>query len=394
MRRGWKILIVIVVALAVLLTLNTIAVNNETKSAGVTVKGGRILHLPGGDLQVAETGPTGKGKEGAPIVLIHCYACSVHWWDRMVPILARHHRVIRIDLLGHGGSEKPASGYAMDDQAGLVGQALNELHVEGAVVVGHSLGATVATALADQSSELVDRVVDIDKAPDNSDAYTKGFPFLAKLGYVPVLGQFLNRVTPDFAVKDGYEVAFAPGYDISSGFDNSDQVVDDFNAMTYTSYNRSADDEDDYVDRIPLNERLTNAAIPLMVIFGSEDQLYDAEDSIAGFQDVPGVRTATVDGAGHSPNVEKPDETARLVLQFAAEAGDEALSPEPRKTKANHGAKKARVAKDGAKKNGKRRAGKREKRRGKAHREGGGSKQAGGGEKKSKPTNTFDANGK
>jgi pimeloyl-ACP methyl ester carboxylesterase len=355
MRRRWKILIGIVVALAVLLTLNTIAVNNETKSAGVTVEGGRILHLPGGELQVAETGPTGKGKEGAPIVLIHCYSCSLHWWDRMVPILARHHRVIRIDLLGHGGSEKPASGYAMEDQAGLVGQALNELHVEGAVVVGHSLGATVATALADQSSELVDRVVDIDQAPDNSDTYSKGFPFLAKLSYVPVLGQFLNRVTPDFAIEDGYEIAFAPGYDISSGFDNSDQVVDDFNAMTYTSYDRSGDDEDAYVDRIPLNERLTQAAVPLMVIFGSEDQLYDADEAIAGFGEVPGVRTATVDGAGHSPNVEKPDETARLVLEFAAEAGDEAVSPEPKKTKAKHGAKKAH----GAKKKGKKSAGKR-----------------------------------
>jgi pimeloyl-ACP methyl ester carboxylesterase len=334
MKRRWKILIGVVAVLAVLLALNTVAVDNETKSAGVTVADGRILHLPGGDLQVAETGPTAKGKEGAPIVLIHCYACSLHWWDRMAPILARHHQVIRVDLLGHGGSEKPSRGYAMEDQAALVGQALNELHVEGAVVVGHSLGAAVATALAEQSSELVDRVVDIDQAPDNSYG---SLPFLAKLGYVPVLGQLLNRVTPDFAVKDGYKEAFAPGYDISSGFDNSNQVVDDFNAMTYTSYNRSATDEDDYESEIPLNERLTHAAVPLMVIFGSEDQIYDTDRAVAAFGDVPGVRMAIVKDAGHSPNVEKPDETARLVLQFAAEAGDEAQSPEPPKAKAKNG---------------------------------------------------------
>ncbi len=340
MRRRWQILIGVVVVLGVLLTLNTIAVDNETKSAGVTVTGGRILHLPGGDMQVAESGPTAKGKEGAPIVLLHCYTCSLHWWDRMVPILARHHRVIRIDLLGHGGSEKPAKGYAMEDQAALVGQALNELHVEGAVVVGHSLGATVATALAEQSSELVDRLVDLDQAPDSSYG---SLPFLAKLGYVPVLGQFLNRVTPDFAIKDGYKDVFAPGYDISSGFENSNQVVDDFKAMTYTSYDRSAADEEDYVDRIPLNQRLTRAAVPLMVIFGSEDQIYDTDRAVAAFGDVPGVRTAIVKGAGHSPNVEKPEETARLVLDFSAEAGDEARSPEPSKGKAQgkHGNAKA-----------------------------------------------------
>ena len=38
---------------------------------------------------------------------------------------------------------------------------------------------------------------------------------------------------------------------------------------------------------------------------------------------MPGVRTAKVKGAGHSPNVEKPEETARLIKEFAADAGDE-----------------------------------------------------------------------
>ncbi len=50
MRRGWKILIGGVVALAVLLVLNAVVVDHETKPAGVSVPGGLILHMPGGDL--------------------------------------------------------------------------------------------------------------------------------------------------------------------------------------------------------------------------------------------------------------------------------------------------------------------------------------------------------
>jgi pimeloyl-ACP methyl ester carboxylesterase len=322
--RVWKILIGIVVVVAVLLTLNTIAVNNETEPAEATVEGGEILELSSGDLQVVET-PAEARNPGAPIVLIHCYTCSLEWWDGMVPLLSEDHRVIRIDLLGHGGSEKPKSGYAMEDQAALVAEALNELDVQGAVVVGHSLGATVATALAEQSSELVDRVVDIDQAPD--DSFSKGFPFLAKLAYVPVIGQLLNRVTPDFAIKRSYEEAFAPDYDIESGFEDPDQVVDDLNAMTYTAFDSSADAADTYRDEIPLDERLTDAAVPLMVIFGTEDQIYEVDESLAAFQDVPGVRTATIPDAGHSPNVEKPEETARHILEFAADASDAAQSP-------------------------------------------------------------------
>jgi pimeloyl-ACP methyl ester carboxylesterase len=324
--RGWKILIAAVAVLAVLLAANTIAIDNETKPAEVTVDGGQILKLSGGDIQVWEDGPAQGGSGDPPIVLIHCYSCSLHWWGRMVPLVSERHRVIRVDLLGHGGSEKPQSGYSMEDQAALVGEALNQLDVEGAVVVGHSLGATVATALAEQSSELVDRVVDIDQAPDNSFG---SLPFIARLAYVPVLGELLGRVTPDFAVKDGYKDAFAPDFDIESGFDNPDQVVDDFRAMTYTSFDESSSAEDDYTEEIPLDERLTTAAVPLLVIFGDEDQIYDPEESAEAYEDVPGVRTALVAGAGHSPNVEKPEETARLILEFADEAGDEAESPQP-----------------------------------------------------------------
>jgi pimeloyl-ACP methyl ester carboxylesterase len=326
LRRGWAIFIAVVAVLAVLLAANTIALDNETKPAEVTVDGGEILQLSGGEIQVWEDGPTGGGGGEPPIVLIHCYSCSLHWWDGMVPILSERHRVIRLDLLGHGGSAKPQTGYSMEDQATLAAEALNELGVEGAVVVGHSLGATVATALAEQSSELVDRVVNIDQAPDNS--YGE-LPFLASLGYVPVLGQLLNRVTPDFAIEDAYEDGFAPGYDVASGFENPDQVVDDFRAMTYTSFDESATEEDRYTDEVPLDERLASTAVPLLVIFGAEDQIYDAADAISGFEDVPGVRTATIEGAGHSPNVERPEDTARLILEFAAEAGDEAEEPQP-----------------------------------------------------------------
>src|SRR6478735_6817040 len=184
MSRRWKILIGVVVALAILLTLNTIAIDNQTKGAEVTVKGGRILKLAGGDIQVMDIQPAassasrpgaagsqaGSGQRASepPIVLIHCYTCAIDWWDGMIPLLSRTHRVVAIDLLGHGGSEKPDSGYRIEQQASLVAQALNQLGVEGAVVVGHSLGAAVATELAAQSRQLVDRLVVIDEAPDSS----------------------------------------------------------------------------------------------------------------------------------------------------------------------------------------------------------------------------------
>src|SRR6476620_8107153 len=103
MRRGWKIMIGVVVGVAVLLGLNAVVTDKETKPAEVTVPGGKILDLSGGDLQVVDRGP----RDASPIVLIHCFTCAIDWWDRMMPLLTPSHRVVALDLRGHGGSEKP-----------------------------------------------------------------------------------------------------------------------------------------------------------------------------------------------------------------------------------------------------------------------------------------------
>jgi pimeloyl-ACP methyl ester carboxylesterase len=323
-KRRWKILIGVVVVLAVLLAVNAVVIDNQTKGSEVTIEGGEILELPGGDVQVFEQGPTHAEPPTAPIVLLHCYSCSLHWWDKLAPILAEDHRVVRIDLLGHGGSAKPKADYSIEEQSALVATALRRLNVEGAVVVGHSLGGTIAAALASRATELVSRLVIIDQAPDNS--YGPGLGLIADLAYVPVLGEAMHRFAQGFPgsaglIKSGYSDAFAPGFEIESGFENPDQVVEDLRAMTYTSFDRSPGEEDDYTEEVPLNERMADTPVPLMVIFGTEDQIYDAAESLAAYDEaVPGVITEEVSEAGHSPNVEQPEETAALILDFAAEA--------------------------------------------------------------------------
>ncbi len=323
MRRGWKILIGVLLALAVLLAINTLVVDSETKEAEVTIEGGRILELPAGDVQVLDEGD----RADPPIVLLHCYSCSLHWWDSLAPLLARDHRVIRIDLLGHGGSQKPSGGYAIADQAAVVAGALDQLGIQGAVVVGHSMGFSVAASLAQQASQLVDRVVNLDEGPT---ADSCSVPFIAKLGYTPVIGEAVWRLIPDSAIRDGYGDAFAPGYDLADGFPNPDQVVEDLRAMTYTSFKDASKANDDFVEEIPLDDRIRTAAVPLLSIFGSDDQACDPGESQAAYESIPGARVAEIEGAGHSPNVEKPEQTAALINEFAADAGDDTIEGPPK----------------------------------------------------------------
>ena len=316
-------------ALAVLLALNTIAVDNETKAAKVTVTGARIVSLSDGDLQVKEDGPP----TAPPIVLLHGYTGSMRWWDAITPLLAKDHHVIRIDLLGHGGSEKPANGYSMKNQAQLVAEALNQLGVAGATVVGHSMGGIVATALGETSPQLVARIAVIDTPPDNSFAHN---PIKQRLSRTPVLGELTWRALPDSQFADGLKIAFAKGFPVPAGF------VSDLRGMTYTSYKDSHDALDAYVGQQSLDARLQPLAIPLLVIFGAQDQLLNPKAANA-YSDVPGVEIHTIAGAGHSPQIEKPQETANLILTFAR-AGEQQLANELAKARAQKAQKAAQQA--------------------------------------------------
>ncbi len=75
------------------------------------------------------------------------------------------HRVIRLDLIGHGGTEAPASGYTIERQAKLMAAVLGKLGIGSVIAIGHSMGGEVATALAEADPSRIERLVLIDSPP-------------------------------------------------------------------------------------------------------------------------------------------------------------------------------------------------------------------------------------
>jgi pimeloyl-ACP methyl ester carboxylesterase len=183
----------------------------------------------------------------------------------------------------------------------------------------------------------------IDQAPENDGFERKGLPLTAKLTFLPVIGPGLWRLTPDAAVKDGLGVAFASGFDVPDAF------VDDFWQQTYNSYDQTQEAEDTYVSASPLDDRIRRIGrdrpdgLPLLAIFGADEQLYDPEKSLAAYDTVPGSETELVEGAGHSPNVEKPARTAALLLAFASNRPDPGAPAGHRVQKAVQNQKRVRT---------------------------------------------------
>src|SRR5690348_10490166 len=80
---------------------------------------------------------TEAGAGDPPILFVHGWTCNRDNWRDQIPHFAKKHRVVAIDLRGHGDSDKPDEDYSVqgfvDDVAWLIG----ELQLEAPVVVGH-----------------------------------------------------------------------------------------------------------------------------------------------------------------------------------------------------------------------------------------------------------------
>ncbi|MFB9834883.1 alpha/beta fold hydrolase [Actinoallomurus acaciae] len=257
------------------------------------------LSLDDGDIHVCQDGP----RDAPALLLIHGSVSSTRSWNPLVPLLTRSHRVIRVDLLGHGRSAKPADrSYAIPDQGRRVGVVLDRLGVEHAIVVGHSSGGVVATALAEQRPDLVTALVLINTGP-GLDAFIA--PESAAIGpsqWPPTDEQLRGFASAGFS-RAGYEVP--------------QELLDDVRLMTYHTLTTTMQATRDYLERRALPDRLAPLGKPLLVIFGEDDRRWRSS-SAADYRAVPGAKVELLPGLGHSPILEDPPRTAAPLLAFTA----------------------------------------------------------------------------
>jgi len=139
---------------------------------------------------------TDEGSADSVLLLVHGYTCDSHDWSWQIPYFAAEHRVIAVDLRGHGRSSAPPHGYSAIDFAADLAGLLDTLEVSSVVAFGHSLGGVVISALAVERPELVTGLVCVDPAylfPD--DLRTDQDPFsaaLATMDPVPLVQQLFS----------------------------------------------------------------------------------------------------------------------------------------------------------------------------------------------------------
>lgn len=86
--------------------------------------------------------------EGEALIFLHFSGANLMMWQRAIPYFQDQYRLILVDLRGHGKSDKPDTGYHMDDMARDIVGVMEYLKIERAHVIGSSLGAEVGLSLA------------------------------------------------------------------------------------------------------------------------------------------------------------------------------------------------------------------------------------------------------
>lgn len=104
--------------------------------------------------------------EGDPVLLLHGLGSSVDDWELQVPALAKSHRVVAVDLRGHGKSDKPSEPYSMALFASDVRNVIRFLRLGPVHVVGISMGGAVAFELAASAPETVRSLTIVNSGPE------------------------------------------------------------------------------------------------------------------------------------------------------------------------------------------------------------------------------------
>ena len=255
-------------------------------------------------MHVVHDGP----RQAPPLLLIHGSGASGVTWGPVVPALADHHRVVRVDLPGHGQSPPPPS-YDVPAQAGRVAALLDELGLRRVTVAGHSSGGYIATALAEQRPDLVSSLALVSSGP-SPDALLRQ-PALLRALLAPPLGRLVWALRSDAMIRKGLAATFAGPVDVP------DDVVADLRGITYRTFRMVLRRNTEYLIERSVPERLAALDVPVLVIFGAADPRWDPS-SAHQYDAVPDARVELLPGVGHVPMLEAPAATSKLLLGFAA----------------------------------------------------------------------------
>jgi pimeloyl-ACP methyl ester carboxylesterase len=262
----------------------------------------RLLNVSGTTIRVRE-----QGAADAPvIILLHGFTFSLESFDGWASELAKTHRVIRYDLLGHGLSgPDPQKRYAPDERAAFLLDVMDVLGIEKASLAGNSLGGLIAWKVAAAAPSRVDKLILIDAA-----AYSINDVTDEPVAVPPPMKFFLTTV-PDAGIEATFGLVYA---DPSKATAERKKLLSD---MMKREGNGQAFIEhlEEFVLPDPTAD-LAKIQAPTLILWGGQDKMIPVEQAAWLDRDIPNSEVKIFEQLGHAPHEEDSGTTLAPVSVF------------------------------------------------------------------------------
>ncbi len=276
------------------LILFSICSNGQNETEPNQGPAGNSVRVFGANLHYVDAG------SGSVVVLLHGLADDVGVWESVMPALAAKHRVIALDQIGFGRSDKPLLGYRAGTFVDFLDGFLNELKIDRASLVGNSLGGWIAANFALAHPERIDRLVLCDAAgyaavPKTMDPRALNALRLASREDIRYLGPLT------FHNKRFYE-------DVDLAFKQRVTAGDNYTVNQLLDSMIRGEDA--------LDGRLGAIHKPTLIVWGREDKLIPLNFAERFHKEITGSRLEVIDDCGHMPHVECADKFNHALLKF------------------------------------------------------------------------------
>jgi pimeloyl-ACP methyl ester carboxylesterase len=258
----------------------------------------RYLTLSHGRTRVLEAGT------GDPVILLHGagFTAGAESWLLTIEPLATRFRVLAIDCLGWGLSDRLDTGYSFAYLVDHVREVQDVLGLTRSHVVGHSMGGWIASLLAYESPNRVDKLVLV------ASGGTATRPLPTMVHFKPPSRQ---------EIRAGLEQRFS-GRGVEIDRLEQQDIRKTENVAWVEAFAKVMAHMTDSVTRARYNtlRRLPRITAPTLIIWGRDDQVNALEMGEETHRLIRNSRLVVLEGCGHGVPTERPEEFNRLLLEF------------------------------------------------------------------------------
>lgn len=244
---------------------------------------------------------------GRPVILLHGWLGSWGLWQETMAYLGRYYRTYAMDFWGFGESGKKRDSYAVKDFVTLVDQFMEQLGIESAPLVGHSMGGTVSLSVAINFPNRARKVVII-----GSPIIGSSLSLLLKLfGKRPVAYLVYHNL---WALKASFQI-LAPFYSRDQRW--GEMMNRDISRTTLESFLFSIAS----LRETDLRPSIPQINVPVMGMFGCKDNVVHPDQWKPLKEGLPDARIERFENAGHFIMLDEPKCFVETLHDFLNDTG-------------------------------------------------------------------------